>query len=246
MKSCLIIPDCHIPYHNRSALRLVMKVAKFYRPEVVIILGDWVDFYQVSAHLKDPSRMERFEDEVKEGNKLLRQLESYSYGERYYIMGNHEFRLDRYLMSNAPDLKPYINADILLALRRNHWTVVPYKEHVKVGPLYVTHDIGQAGIHSTRQALRAYQDNVVIGHNHRLDYHVQGNAHGHPHVGASFGWLGDTDCIDYMHRMKAKSQWSLGFGWGHIDTKRNYVYLTPIPIVESTCCVDGRQFTVPS
>lgn len=244
MKSILIIPDCHIPYHNRPALKLVLKVAKHYRPDIIIILGDWMDFYQVSAHLKDPARMVRFEDEVKEGNTLLRQLESYCRGDRYYIMGNHEFRLDRYLMTHAPELEPFVSASDLLHLRLHRWTVVPYKEHVKVGPLYVTHDIGQAGIHSTRQALRAYQDNMVMGHNHRMDYHVQGNAHGHPHVGASFGWLGDVECVDYLHRMKARSNWTLGFGWGHLDTAKNYVYLTPIPIVEYTCCVDGKQFTV--
>ena len=244
MKSCLIIPDCHIPYHSRPALRLVFQVAKYFRPEMVLILGDWCDFYKVSAHLKDPARLDRFEDEVKESNKLLRELEQWCRGDRYYIMGNHEFRLDRYLMTHAPEIEPFVSAAELLQLRLNQWKVIPYKEHVKVGPLYVTHDIGQAGMHSTRQALRSYQDNVVIGHNHRLDYHVQGNAHGHPHVGASFGWLGDTDCIDYMHRMKAKSQWVHGFGWGRFDRKRGYVYLSPIPIVELTCCVEGKQFVV--
>jgi len=243
LKSILFIPDSHIPYQDPVAFSLVMKVVKAVQPDVLVILGDFADFYQVSDHLKHPSRWESFDSEVQQCKKLLRKLELYAPdSRRYYIMGNHEYRLDRYLAKNAPDLNPYISVNQLLELDVNLWQIVQYKEDIHIGPLWITHDVGESGIHSTRKAGISYQDNVIIGHNHRLDYHVSGNAKGTPHIAASFGWLGDVSKIDYMHKLKARTHWSHGFGWGRWDTINNRMYITPVPIIEGTCCVEGKIY----
>ena len=67
-------------------------------------------------------------------------------------------------------------------------------------------------------------------------------ADGPPQVGAMFGWLGDFDTIDYMHRAKAKRDWVHGFGIGYHDTITNYVYIAPVPIINGTCCVEGKVY----
>ena len=242
LKSVLLIPDTHVPYHNVEAVKLVMKVMKSLSPDILVILGDFADFYQVSDHLKHPSRWESFDSEVQACKKLLRQMESYVEGRKIYIMGNHEYRLERYLAKNAPDLNPYVSVNQLFELQEHGWEVVNYKEDIQIGPLWLTHDVGESGIHSTRKAGHSYQDNVVIGHNHRLDYHVAGNAKGIPHVASSFGWLGDVAMIDYMHKLKARTNWVHGFGWAQWDTKTNLMYINPVPLINGTCCIEGRIF----
>lgn len=240
LKSILFIPDSHIPYQDRKAFYLVMNVLERARPDIVVILGDFADFYQVSDHLKHPSRWESFDNEVQSCKRELRKIESYvPDAELIYVMGNHEYRLERYLHKNAPDLNPYVSVDQLFELSDHGWRIVPYKEDIQLGPLWITHDVGESGIHSTRKAGVSYQDNVCIGHNHRLDYHVSGNAKGVPHISSSFGWLGDISQIDYMHKLKARTHWAHGFGWARLDTRENLIYITPIPIIHNTCCVEG-------
>ena len=241
LKPILFIPDVHAPYHDERAWRLVLKVAKHYQPLTVVILGDFIDNYRVSSYSKDPRRLGSLQDELSIASRLLRQLESVS-SRRIYIEGNHEYRLHRYLCDKAPEIYELVVAADSLGLHRGGWEHVPYKSDIDLGKIFVTHDVGQSGIHSTRQAMHSYQDNVIIGHNHRMDYHVQANAKGVPHLGASFGWLGDVTQVDYMHQMKARSNWALGFGWARMHPTTKCVYVVPVPLVNYTCVVEGVYF----
>lgn len=243
LKPVLFIPDTHAPYHDLRAWKLVMKVARYYAPVTTIILGDFIDNYRISSYSKDPRRLGSLSDELQIAARMLRGLEAVSpKGSRIYVEGNHEYRLHRYLCDKAPEIYELVVAADSLGLRQHHWNVVPYKSDIDLGKIFITHDVGQAGIHSTRQAMHSYQDNVIIGHNHRMDYHVQANAKGVPHIGASFGWLGDVTQVDYMHQMKARSNWALGFGWARIHPVTKCVYVVPVPLVNYTCCVEGKYF----
>jgi hypothetical protein len=123
------------------------------------------------------------------------------------------------------------------------WDVIEYMEDTQIGKMNVTHDIGYAGVTSTRKTMLDYQDNVIMGHNHILQYHVEGNAKGVNHVGASFGWLGDVRRVDYKHQMKARKEWVLGFGIGTMRSDNGYMYLQPVPILHDyTCVVDGKLY----
>lgn len=241
LKPILFIPDVHAPYQDQRAWNLVMKVARYYKPVTVVVLGDFIDNYRISSYSKDPRRLGNLQDEWAIAGRMLRQLESVSQ-RRIYIEGNHEYRLHRYLCDKAPEIYTMVVAADSLGLRRGGWEHVPYKSDIDLGKIFVTHDVGQAGIHSTRQAMHSYQDNIIMGHNHRMDYHVQANAKGIPHLGASFGWLGDVTQVDYMHQMKARSNWALGFGWARMHPVTKCMYVVPVPLINYTCCVEGAYF----
>jgi hypothetical protein len=59
-----------------------------------------------------------------------------------------------------------------------------------------------------------------------------------------FGWLGNVDEVDYMHRVKAKKEWSLGFGIGYLDKSTGVVYVQPVPIVNYTAVVEGVLYKI--
>lgn len=243
LKQILFIPDVHVPYEDTKAVELMLEVARREKPDTVVVMGDCADFYAVSSHAKDPNRVNLLEWEVGAVNDFLDKLDSIGAKEYIFVSGNHEDRLERYLMNKAPELFNIVRIDKLFNLEKRGWKYVPYKQDYKVGKIYVTHDTGRAGATAHTDALNAYQDNVVIGHTHRLAYSVVGNARGVPHVGAMFGWLGDVEAVDYMHRISAARNWALGFGWGYQEPNGN-VHIRPIPIVDYKCVINGKLYEV--
>jgi len=157
-----------------------------------------------------------------------------------FIAGNHCDRLERYLKDKAPELYNFVSIPKILQLEKLGFKYVPYKESYKWGRLYLTHDAGTAGRTAHLKTLDAFQRNVVIGHTHRIAYQVEGNAEGKRHVTASFGWLGDVNSVDYMHKIKSTRDWSLGFGIGYLQPKSGNAHLVPVPIVDYSVILEGQ------
>ena len=240
-----IIPDTHIPFHDKRAWALNLKVIADRQPECVIILGDFADFYSVSSHQKSPKhRNLLLQNEVAAVNKELDRLDKAipRKARKIFISGNHCWRLDRYIEQRAPELFGMANTAELFGLKARGWEFVPYHSHIKVGKVYFTHDTGKSGASAHIAAERTFSDNAVIGHTHRMSYTIAGNATGAPHVAAMFGWLGDINAAEYMHLINARRDWTLGFGtgWARND---GVMYLQPHPVVEYTACVDGKLYT---
>lgn len=239
MKKVLVIPDTHAPYHDERAWRLMLQVARVLGVDIIIVLGDFFDCYCVSDHRKDAARERDLKKELATGFKMLRELESLGASELVFIEGNHEWRLPRYLDDVAPQLKQWVMEKWDAEFSK--WKYIEYMDGTKLGRINYTHDLGKSGAGAVLDALVSYGDNAVIGHVHGMEYRVRGDANGIPHVGASFGWLGDREKIDYKHQMKARREWILGFGWGHMRPD-GVTYLAPIPMVDYTCVVDGKYF----
>lgn len=235
----LLVPDCHIPYHDQAAFSLMLRAARAIECQHVVVLGDFLDFYSVSAHDKDPNRSRDLDWEINQGRSALKQIDQVITGRKIYIAGNHEDRLTRYLMTRAPELFNSVKIPDLLKLNDTGWNYVPYKAHTRIGKLYVTHDAGRAGKYAHYDALAAFQSNIVIGHVHRLGWIVEGTAKGKPHVAASLGWLGDFDKVDYMHKIRAMRDWAHGFGIAYIEADGT-AHVVPVPIVNGKVCVEGK------
>ena len=50
----LIISDLHLPYHDEQAIRVALEKGKAEDVNIVILLGDILDMYQMSQWVKDP------------------------------------------------------------------------------------------------------------------------------------------------------------------------------------------------
>jgi predicted phosphodiesterase len=242
LERILFLGDLHVPYEDKRAVELVLKAARSFKPDRIVIMGDFVDFFSVSSHSKDPNRAMKLDVELAAAKKELQKIKELGATSVTYIGGNHCERLIRYLMDRAPELYNLISIPAVLELDKLGFDYIPYKEHYKLGKLYMTHDVGQAGRYAAHKALDTFQHNTIIGHTHRLGYLVEGNAEGEAHLGAMFGWLGDTKQADYMHQIKAKRDWAHGFGIGYLDPSTGFTYVTPIPLIEYTCVVEGKIF----
>lgn len=240
LEKILFIPDTHVPYHDTEAFSLMLKAGRALKPQHVMIMGDFADFYAVSSHSKDPSRAVALKHEIESVKEALKQVKALGAKNNVFIAGNHEDRLERYLRDKAPELFDVVSFPKLLKLKENGFGYVPYKRSYKLGKLNLTHDAGNAGKDAHHKALQTFQHNVIIGHTHRIGYVVEGNAQGERHIAAMFGWLGDVNEVDYMHRVKALKDWSLGFGIGYLDPSTGVVYVVPVPIINGTCLIEGK------
>lgn len=246
MDHLFFFPDTHVPYHNKRLFELALKACQGFRPPKgqkyrVVIGGDFADCFCVSDHDKNPERSRRLDwelDEVKKALKAVRQAA----GENAtidYTEGNHENRLDRFLIRKAPELFGLCRFTDLVDMRALNIAYHSYRRHITLGKLHVTHDCGNAGQYAHYKALATFQGNIVINHTHRLGYAVVGNAQGKPHVGAMFGHLSDVQEIDYAHRIQVSRDWTYGFGYGYMETN-GYVHLVPCPIVGNSAVVAGK------
>ena len=239
-----VIPDVHTPYHHRQAWAVVLDYVTRGRPGAVVQLGDFCSLDSVSSHDHDPKKVLSLEDEMKGSNAALDELDlacrrgGVARGNRWILEGNHETRLDRYALKQKPELRPFVDWRELLHLDRRGWKAVPYKETLYIGELGYTHDVGRAGVNAARQSLLDVGTNVCFGHTHRGQVVYQGTVRGKRHVGATLGWLGDPEAIDYRHRDLVRRDWQHGFGVVHYRADGSF-WLQFIPIVDGVAVVDG-------
>lgn len=241
----LFIPDAHHPFVDRDAWELVLRVARYYQPHVLVILGDFADFYAVSFFAKNPARKNLLADELEQTRTALRELTEAAGPQcstKVYLEGNHEERLGRYITQNAPALAGLLDVDRALGITERGYDFVRYKKSYQLGKLRISHDFGKHGHGAILDARNTVEGNAVIGHVHSLGTVYRANVHGEVHVGASFGWLGDFGAIDYRHADKARRDWAHGFGIARLESNGN-IHIQPIPLVGRKVVIDGKIVT---
>lgn len=248
MDKVVFIPDPHRPYHSEAAWQLFLQAMEDFKPDTIVVQGDFLDFYKVSRFSKDPKRVLSFKDEVTSGEEGLDDLDALDATRKIFIEGNHENRLVSYLADKAPDLYEFISVPDLLKLDKRGWEFVAYKSSIQLGKLWVTHDAGFIGRYAVYRTADTFQHPVVTAHTHRMCSIVEGNATGETFPAASFGWMGDVEQVDYMHKVKAKRDWTLGFGTGMLDNTTGLVYLQAHPIIQydglHSVVVNGKEYHV--
>jgi hypothetical protein len=240
-----ILPDLHAPYHDKQAFACALRVIAGGGWDRVVCLGDFADFAAVSSHPKDPARLLPFDQEVTSVNRALDQLDGACKAGKVtskdYVEGNHETRLARFVLKIAPELRTFVDWRDMLHLDKRRWTLTAYKESLQIGELRISHDFGRAGVNAAREACRDMGHSVAFGHTHRMQVHYQGQLDGSRHVGATLGWLGDPEAIDYRHKDAVRRDSIHGFGTVSL-LDSGLFWLQAIPIINGRAVVDGEVY----
>jgi len=162
-ETVLIVPDTHRPFHDVKAWSLFMRCARMLQPKHLVIIGDFADCYAVSEHAKSPDMVDIFAEEIDDVRNGLDQLDALGAKHKYYIEGNHEDRIARYVAKH-PELKGVLTTEKLFQLRERGWAFTPYKQHTNIGKVYFTHDVGVASRNAIFRSLDLYQHSIVTGH----------------------------------------------------------------------------------
>jgi predicted phosphodiesterase len=180
--STLVISDIHIPYHDRTTVELAIAEAKRRNVKLVILNGDILDYHELSVHDKDPLAP-RYVSELATGKQFLTWLRHQLPKARIvYKQGNHEDRLERYVLRNAPAFWGIeaITTPELLEFKRHSIEWVADKRIIALGKLNVIHGHEYRGgvsspVNPARGLYLKAGAFVMAGHHHQSDeYHNKG------------------------------------------------------------------------
>lgn len=242
LRRVFVIPDCHVPYEDKLAVKVMLKALEVAKPTHLVIIGDFIDAYPLSFHEKSIVRKHTLAAELAAANALLDKIAAAApKAEKVFMSGNHEHRLQRYLANKAPELKdlPALDLPTLLGLTRRGFKHFNYREVYRVGKCHFAHDVGRCGKGVAAQSVTDFGHNIVVGHSHRAQIYYTGNIRGESHVGMSAGWLGNYASIDYRHQSLSKREWTHGFALVDVESGGN-CHMHFVPIISGKCVVDGK------
>lgn len=175
----IIFPtDEHFPYQDEDARLLAMMIAEAFDPEVRIAGSDGVDFYSLSKFDKNPMRKKTLDYEVEAWTRgQLAWQDAAPNAVAVFLIGNHEFRLQRYLWRHeeiaelkALQIPNFLGLDRLGIVYDKSLHELANRE-IQFDNLLIKHGslVRKHSGYSARGELEKefYQTNIITGHTHR-------------------------------------------------------------------------------
>lgn len=243
IKRALIIPDVHRPFYDIKAYNLMLEVTSYLGVSEVVLLGDYADFYAVSRHEKHPRVGALLETEIDSVRSGLDQIDSlFPKAKKVYLEGNHEKRLEAYLVREAPALFGLTECRTLFGInQRPLWSYIPFSraQFYKVlgVELYAFH---RPTASNPRAHLGKSQVSSIYGDVHKIERAHSVSLDGRHLVTSCPGWLGDvrSPVFDYM---ASTPQWQLGFSTVEIDPSGEF-FVHQHEIKNHKTIVNGKVF----
>lgn len=169
VKNALVIADIHGRFYDKSALEIAINDGVKHGCDSVIILGDYMDFYQDSKFDKDPSLAYIFEEQ-EWGQDVLSMLQDTF---KYVLLkkGNHDVRREKRierLLVTKPELTGLTNYQDYLFFEGSNVKFVEDYNHIVFGKLnmFHGHEYYGGGIHIAYNRLHKTFDNSISAHSH--------------------------------------------------------------------------------
>lgn len=216
-----ILSDAHIPYHSTTALSAAVAYCKSRRPDVVLLNGDFADFYSISRHQKDPKKRD-FVAEVKAVQAGLAWIRhEFKKARIVFKTGNHEERWQHWLWNHAPEICDFERMQIgqWLEAEKHGIEVVTDQRPILAGrlPIFHGHETGKgisAPVNPARGAFLRTGSTMLVGHSHRTSQHTEPDWH---HIDTTV-W--STGCLcDLNPRYAVINKWNLGFAFVPVDNE---------------------------
>lgn len=210
IQRAIVLSDIHIPYHDQKALAVALAFAQDFKPDLIILNGDICDYYGASSYRKDPGRIDTLQDEISETRAFLKHVRDLFPNARIvYLKGNHEDRLERFILDKAPELYSLDSLSMDNLLHLEEMGIEWLDEHATfmLGELEIVHGFmvrGKSG-YSAMSHHEKLGGSVLIGHTHRSALVCHTNRYGQ-HVAIENGYLARSD-VDYVIR----PDWQQGF-----------------------------------
>jgi predicted phosphodiesterase len=231
----LILSDLHVPYHDKIALATALEHAQG-NCDGLLLNGDIVDAYQLSNFCRDPRRR-GFVKEVDAVNQFLDSLGRLTLKQTIFKMGNHEYRLERYLMQRAPEL-PGLCEEFSyrkqFKLDERGIMYIPAAHPIRHGQLTIIHghewgNRFSSPVNQARGAFLKAHDCTLEGHGHRSSYHSETSLTGRVVRCWSVGCL----CSLSPEYRPLGNKWDHGFAY--LNTGSDWS-------VENHTIIDGKVF----
>lgn len=199
-----VASDVHIPFQDNKAVDAFINYCSKVRPEIIVLNGDIVDFYMLSRFTKGEGRNPY--EEIKMCQEFMARLRKVCpNAEIYYVIGNHEARLEKNILAKAPEMASIIE-DVFTILRVSDYNIrgcasvtinnVVFKHGTLLG--------NKSGLSAIKEMENSYMSGLT-GHTHRLCKYIARKA------GRKFFWI-ETGCLcDLNPEYVIQPNWQQGF-----------------------------------
>jgi predicted phosphodiesterase len=173
----LSLSDIHVPYHDRRAVEAAVKHGRKLKPDVVVLLGDIADFYNISRWEKDPKARD-LKSELDTTKELLGWIRGqFPKARMIYKIGNHEQRWDKYIWHKAPELWNIANVQLHNMLDFEKYGIERVDDGVILAgelPMLHGHETGRSitsPVNPARGLFLRTKHTALIGHLHQTSGH---------------------------------------------------------------------------
>jgi hypothetical protein len=244
-KKAVVINDQHIPYEDKKAKDLVFKFIQDFQPDIVDVLGDTCDFWQISKFSTDPTRQTTLQKDIDKTKDYLRDLRSIVPAAEIELhAGNHVDRLRKYLWDKAKELVSIRSLDLrfLLGLDELKISFIESAEGYRQrGKLILTHGtcVSQDSGMTARRNLKRYGLSVMCGHTHR-----GGSTYVTDLMGTRGAWENFCLCDFKLARewRMGVCNWQAGFSYLYYYPDRFEVH--QVPIIKGKFTALGKEYSL--
>ena len=249
----LILSDTQIPDQNEEALTLIKKFIPDLKPDFLILNGDIVNFTTVSTYGYPADYKIGLDDELKICKSLLKELvriarEANPEVQIFYLFGNHEARLEKYLNAHGRELfdlkdeldQRVLSLEHLLGLYEMGIKHVPYSKDIRIDKAVLFHGdrARKNSGYTAHSYLQDWGESIIVGHTHRLGLvfktHIER---------AKFGM--ETGCLcnaDMKVAYTRHPDWMTGFGVLVLNHDTNTLHPTIVPIINGEFTFGGKLY----
>jgi predicted phosphodiesterase len=220
----LVLGDVHVPYHDRPTVEAAIRQAKRDGAVGVVLNGDTLDSHEISSHDKDPSAP-RYVREVEVANQFLSWVRGQlPKAEIVFKEGNHEARLNKYIMGRAPALfdLEFVNLRSLLHFADHGIVEVKDKRVIKAGKLHLIHGHeyqGGGGVNPARWLYLRARSIAACGHFHRTSEHHARD------IGQKYEATWSIGCACHLSPAYAPlNEWNHGYAMVELFNDDNFVF----------------------
>lgn len=200
-----VASDFHVPFQDEEAVNAFIGYCREVKPDVIVINGDLVDMYMLSKFAKGEGRNPM--SEIEEAREILSALaDECADSDIYYVIGNHEQRLEKTILTKAPELASLIE-DVFSIFKLDKIAVYGCGTLTINDNFVFKHGTllgNKSGLSAIKEMENAYLSGAS-GHTHRLAKYIARKA------GRKFIWL-ETGCMCSMEpEYMLNPNWQQGF-----------------------------------
>ena len=238
-------PDTHAKFADKKAINVFVSFMEHYKPDVHLILGDFIDAEGLSHWPADSLEPRRIVPELKTGRDLLARMHvaTPTVTTRIFLEGNHSAWINQAfnrmpeLFDGLAELDIEINIQTLLGLKKFGYEFFELNHLVQIGKAHFTHGIYTGPAHAKKH-MSVFKSNIFYGHMHSIENYGETSMDG-PMEAASLGCLCRLDA----KFLKGKpNNWVHAFGIFEFFPDGTYTRYTP-QIINGRMAYNGQVFT---
>lgn len=233
--------DIHYPVHDKASMEIVFQFLQDYKPDYLVLGGDQLHMDTISSwnarkpKLLEGKRLKKEYDGFQ--TEILDRLEAILKPtcKKYFMIGNHEYRVQRYIEKNT-QVEGFYEVERNLDL--TGWTIIPFNEVFNIGDMYFAHGVFWNKYYAEK-TVRIYQKMMFVGHVHiPQTYTAKSPAYALPKQAVGVGCLAN---VNPSYLEGKPNAWVHQFLFWHMFDDGTFTYYTPI-IINGRAVINNKFY----